>query len=87
MAKAKRRKKDVARDKEHLVHCSGPDWEGDGSKATSACSLKQSRVLTATRYKCHYCVAKLTRDSIFADHDGPTEVGLNTPMPSPSPPK
>lgn len=84
---AKKRQKDVAYEKEHLIHCSGPDWEGDGSKASSACPFKRSRVLAATRYKCRYCAAKLAPNDIFANHNGPTKVGLNTPLPSPSPPK
>lgn len=87
MAKSRRRNKEIAHEKEHLVHCSGPDWEGDGSKATSGCPFKQSLVLTAIRYKCHYCVVKLARDSIFANHDGPTRAGLDTPFPSLSSPK
>ena len=82
---AKKQQKNAAHEKEHLIHCSGPDWKGDGSKATSNCPFKRSRVLVATRYKCRYCTAKLTRNNIFADHDGITKVGLNTPLPTPSP--
>ena len=84
---AKRRKKEASREKERLLHCSGPHWEGDGSKAKSTCPFKQSRVLAATRYQCHCCATKLGVNDILADHNGPTKAGLNTPLPPPSPPK
>lgn len=55
---------------ERVVFCSGPQWEGDGSKATSACKFGDSMKTTTDRYKCSYCSTRQTPENIYADADG-----------------
>lgn len=54
---------------ERIFHCSGPKWEGDGSKATSACSFGDS-MTAKNRYKCSHCLTGQTPANIHADADG-----------------
>lgn len=80
MAKKRSRKPNT----EEIIYCSGPEWEGDGSKSTSACPFKDSKLTTAVEYKCGRCSVKLTPDKIYADSGGITEAGRRTPLPEPS---
>jgi len=83
MAKRRRRQ---SQSEERTVYCSGPEWEGDGSKSTSACPFGHSMTTTATRYKCAHCAAKTGPGDVFADENGLTEAGRRAPLPPPSPP-
>jgi len=83
---AKRRKRKTSPAAERTVHCSGPEWEGDGSRASSACPFGHSMQTTAARYKCGHCATKTTPDKVLADENGLTEAGRRAPLPPPSPP-
>lgn len=80
MAKKRSRKPNT----EKIIYCSGPEWEGDGSKSTSACPFKDSMLTFAVEYKCGRCSVKLTLDKIYANADGVTEAGRREPLPEPS---
>lgn len=82
MAKKAKQKKSHGPSPERLLYCSGAGWGGDGTKATSECPFNASRVLAAERYCCWRCTARVTRAMIYADANGPTESGLNTPLPT-----
>lgn len=55
---------------ERMLYCSGPNWEGDGSRDSSACKFNHSQLSTAKRYKCHCCATGLSPSHIHADHTG-----------------
>lgn len=63
------------RDVEQLLFCSGPGWEGDGSKETSRCPSNDSRRLTCSKYQCHYCAMKMDPAKTLANEKGLTEYG------------
>ncbi len=67
--------------KEHPSYCAGPAWDGDGSKASSRCPFGDSRVVAATRYKCHHCANGLTPSKIYADANGikPAKIDILKP--------
>lgn len=55
------RKAQAVWDGEHVIYCSGPDWIGDGSKATSPCPFAASQMTsTAARFKCSDCTQRRT---------------------------
>jgi len=56
--------------KERIIYCSGPNWEGDGSKSTSACRFGDSMTTTTNRYKCSHCLAGRTPDEVHASANG-----------------
>ena len=55
---------------ERTIFCSGPNWEGDGSKETSACKFGESMTTTSERYKCSHCSIRQIPESALADADG-----------------
>lgn len=69
---------------ERIIYCSGSEWDGDGSKSTSACPFGDSTLTTADRYKCSRCSVKLTPDKVYADSGGITKSGRQAPLPEPS---
>lgn len=38
-----------------LLYCSGPNWEGDGSRATSKCPKHHSGEYPCVKYRCPVC--------------------------------
>jgi len=58
---------------ERLIYCSGPSWEGDGSKVSSPCQFGASLTTVANRFKCHYCAVGMTPSDIYADENGVVE--------------
>lgn len=46
---AKRSRKPSKPNPERIIYCSGPEWEGDGSKSASACPFVDSTLTTADR--------------------------------------
>lgn len=43
---------------ERVIYCSGPNWEGDGSKSSSTCRFGDSMKTTAALYKCSRCTLR-----------------------------
>lgn len=55
---------------ERTMYCVGPNWEGDGSKQTSACKFGSFKTGSADRYKCSDCVSGLTPEDVPANAAG-----------------
>ena len=72
---------------ERLMYCSGSNWLGDGSKATSPCMFGQSMITASKRFKCHYCASSQSPDGIYADANGVRKMvpknALNNESPNP----
>jgi len=74
MAKRNKKQSDILGIR-RTVYCSGPNWEGNGSKTSSTCPFHHSMDTMAIRYKCHNCSAKRDPDQILADENGITKEG------------
>jgi len=68
MTKKKRKRKPPR--PERTLYCSGPNWDGDGSKQSSECPFNDSMISNAERYKCGHCTERQTPASIHADANG-----------------
>lgn len=55
---------------ERTIYCSGPNWDGDGSKESSKCPFDDSMKTTSKRYKCSHCVSKASPSGIHAGPNG-----------------
>lgn len=57
--------------KEERIYCAGPNWEGDGSKATSVCQFGDSMVdrsgMGADTYQCSRCTSEQTSENILVN--------------------
>lgn len=71
---------------ERTIYCSGPNWEGDGSKAASACKLEHSMKTLAERYKCSDCTQKTKKtapDKALERKKGSVADPVATPVATP----
>jgi hypothetical protein len=64
------KRKSQSKKEERVIYCSGPNWEGDGSKDSSPCKFGESMTTSAERFKCSYCAVGLSPNQIHADKNG-----------------
>lgn len=73
---AKKKKKQIATPTTaRTIYCSGFDWKGDSSKASSPCPFGHSMTTIAVRYKCSHCSTRTELGMVLADKNGITKAG------------
>ncbi len=64
------RKKVIKPDEPSLRFCSGKNWVGDGSKASSPCPFNHSMIVASRQYICYHCTNGTKPSDIIADANG-----------------